>query len=157
MKAEENIETKQYLAQMVKSQLDQTRLSFDESKKTSSVFLGISTFLFTVNLGAFAQLGTNNKNVYFLLIPLILVLISFFLLIVNFYSVNLPNGYSKNWYEKKLISTLDEIIEIEIFDILEDIKVIKTITKDKNKNIFISSVLYILSLLSALLVIILNH
>ncbi|MDO8965061.1 hypothetical protein [Algoriphagus sp.] len=87
MKTEENIETKKYLAQMVKSQLDQTRLSFDESKKTSSVFLGISTFLFTVNLGAFAQLGTNNKNVYFLLIPLILVLISFFLLTIKFDSV----------------------------------------------------------------------
>lgn len=142
---------------MVKSQLDQTRLSFDESKKTSSVFLGISTFLFTVNLGAFAQLGTDNKNVYFLLIPLILVLISFILLIINFYSVNLPNGYSKNWYENKLSSSMNEVIELEIFDILEDIKTIKKVTKNKNKNIFISSVLYILTLFSTLLIIIVNH
>jgi hypothetical protein len=150
--SEENLD---FLVVKSKYQLDQTISGFNEAKKTSHIHLGITTFLFTVQIGVIYEFKEEWFALLFLL-PIVLTLISFYRIVSTLYAVRIINGKSLEYYESCLDKDLSFLKRTEIADVLRTNTDYKEKTELKNKIIKWVGEVNLISLILVLLLLMLK-
>lgn len=128
---------------------------FDEAKKTSHIHLGVTTFLFTVVLGVINEFKTEWYALLFVL-PILGLLVSFYKIVNNLYSVRLLSGKKIEWYREMLDKPIIELKEVEIADNFRAIEVIRIETMVKNKVIKHVGFINFYALLSIIVLVIIH-
>ncbi len=143
---QENLEKLDFLLNKSRYQLEQSISAFSEAKRTSHIHLGISTFLFTLLISI---INTNGSDWYSLLfiVPISLILFSFFKIVSNLYAVKLSNGKKIEYFENALDEEIGDLKETEIADVLRSNDEYNNNTMGKNKIIKLVGILNLFSLI----------